>query len=199
MMLALVLSLAGAPLSPALYTPAEAVADVLSSPLEYVGRGPWFGMARWESCLYRNQRVLVVDVYCSRAWPEAFSVRVFSANRGRANFYLESETPATELDRDRYDPSSWKIEVEPPPSRDALPIRVHLDMSFDELRDYEEGRYQLYLPACYTAGGSARCHSDLSSAREAWAAATETFWKEPGQAWQQLIARMRALAEKHGT
>jgi hypothetical protein len=187
------------PVTEAVYTPTQAVADVLSSPLEYVGRGGWFGMARWESCVYRNKRVLVVDIYCAKGWPEAFSVRVFSPTRGRTKLYLESATPVTELTRDRYNESLWNIESEPPPTSTALPTRLRLDMSFEDLRDYEEARYQLYLPACYTKGGSARCHRDLAAASESWSAAVMPFWKSPGKSWQQLIARMRRLAAKHGT
>jgi len=195
--LAFLLSLANAP--PAVYTPAQAVADVLSSPLEYVGRGPWFGMARWESCVYRNKRVLVVDIYCAKSWPQAFSVRVFSPTRGRIRLHIESETVITELSRESYDDNLWQIESEPPPTSDALPTRLRLDMSFDEVRDYEEARYQLYLPGCYTAGGGARCHKALPAAKEPWTAAVMPFWKSPGKDWTRLIKRVRKLAAKHGT
>src|SRR5262245_54602601 len=48
-----------------LFSLEEAVEDALSGPLTYVGTGPWTGNARLKACAFRNQRVLVVNVYCT--------------------------------------------------------------------------------------------------------------------------------------
>jgi hypothetical protein len=183
--------------APPVYTPAEAVEDVLSDPLEYVGRGPWFGMARWEACVYRNGRVLLVDVYCARDWPQAFSVRVFSPGRGRVELYVETEKPAAELTRAEYDDATWKIESERPPGG-GHPA-VELSMSFEQLRDYEERRYRLYLPACYIDRGQPRCHAGLEHAGSRWQSTAGPFWRKPGAAWYRLVQQVRRLAAEHGT
>src|SRR3954447_22582932 len=57
-----------------LYSLNEALQDALSGPWTYVGTGPWTGNQRVKACAYRNERVLVVNVYCTIKEVKAFRV-----------------------------------------------------------------------------------------------------------------------------
>jgi len=183
-----------------LYQPAEAVADVLSGPLEFVGRGSWFGMTRWQSCVYRNAKVVVVDVYCAKLWPRAFSVRIFSPTKGRVRIYLESPELTSALSRKQYNEASWSMESEPPPPHGRVSPPFSLKMTFAQLNVYAQARYKLYLPACFTSGKEARCAEAFAgtAAQKGWAARVVPFWQNPGSSWYQLIEEMRRLAQTHG-
>src|SRR5262245_12532454 len=61
-----------------LYALDEALADALSGPLEHIGSGAWHGLARISVCAYRNDRVIVVNVYCTSKEQRASSIIVFS-------------------------------------------------------------------------------------------------------------------------
>src|SRR5207245_10338099 len=122
----------GAPL----YSLQEALADVLAAPLTYVDTGPWFGMVHVDACLYRNDRVLVVNVYCTKKEQTAFRIDVFSPTRGRVMFYAEAKAPISTLTRAKY--LTFKAEVEPATN---LP-QVALDMTMAKLHDADEARYK---------------------------------------------------------
>src|SRR4051812_40256554 len=72
------------------YSLGEALEDALSGPWTYLGTGPWTGNQRVKACAYRNERVLVVNVYCTIKEVKAFRVDVFSPTRGRVRIYAEA-------------------------------------------------------------------------------------------------------------
>src|SRR5262245_47152956 len=78
------------PRAPGLYSATEALRDVLSGELEYIGTGRWPGMERMRACAFHNQRVVVVNAYCALHEPHAFRVDVFSPQRGRVRIYAEA-------------------------------------------------------------------------------------------------------------
>src|SRR5689334_4119758 len=76
-----------------LYPADEAVRDALSGPWQYVGTGQWPGIRRMYACAFRNERVLVVNVYCGVKETPAFRVDVYSPTRGRVRIYAEAKGP----------------------------------------------------------------------------------------------------------
>src|SRR4051794_7648758 len=64
--------------SSALYAADEALGDALSGPLEYLGTGKWPGIRRMYACAFRNERVIVVNVYCGTSERQAFRLDVYS-------------------------------------------------------------------------------------------------------------------------
>jgi len=190
-----------------LYAPAEAIADALSGPLEHVGTGPWHGIFQIQSCAYRNDRVLVVDVYCTRKEIHSAGLVVFHPRRGRATFYAEARAPISTIDRSRY--LQWKIEVEDPPTEQQLSPGVRTDMTFAELTGYDAARYSLSLPSCFGAlkrssgkalvvdpGGG--CRRKTPEVERAWAEALRALLAEPPAGWAPLLKELRRLAREHG-
>jgi hypothetical protein len=185
---------------PTLYTLDEALHDALSGPLTYLGMGLWTGSQRVPACGYRNERVLVVDVYCTINEVKAFRVDVYSPQRGRVRIYAEGKAPISSLSRRDY--FSFNAETEPPPGPHSRLPSVALTMSFDELRDYDGRRYREFLPTCY--GGveihrpQGGCHRELARYRGEWNDANRGFLRDPPEDWYRLIRELRELARQHG-
>jgi hypothetical protein len=178
----------------------EALADALSGPLTYIGTGAWPGNHRVHACAYRNERVLVVNVYCTLKEVKAFRVDVFSPTRGRVRIYAEGRAPISTLTRRDY--FTFNAESEPPPGRRARLPPVTLAMSFPELADYDGRRYQAFLPSCYGGVENMRrqggCLRDLAPRASEWAETNRSFLRDPPQEWYRIVRELRALASLHG-
>lgn len=184
-----------------LYPPGDAVADVLSGPLEHLGTGPWHGIHRIRVCAYRNARVLVVNVYCTPREMSAFSVIVFHPERGIVRFYAEGRGPISTLAfRDYF---QWTVESKPLPPPGALPARLRLSMTLGELEDFEWKRYQQNLPGCFAGHGpmsgasSPDCYR-APALRDAWRRMSWPFLGAPPPGWGDLVAALRRAAVSHG-
>jgi hypothetical protein len=178
----------------------EALGDALSGPWTYVGTGPWTGNQRVKACAYRNDRVLVVNVYCTIKEVKAFRVDVFSPTRGRVRIYAEGRAPVSTVTRRTY--FTFTGESEPPAGRRARLPPVTLTMSFPELLDYDRRRYQAFLPSCYGGVENDRrqggCLRDLAGHATEWARANQAFLRDPPQDWYRIVRELRALALQHG-
>jgi hypothetical protein len=172
------------------------VADALSGPLTHIGTGAWNGIARTHACAYRNERVVVVNVYCTSKDIRAFRIDVFSPRHGRVRIYAEARSPISTLRRDQY--FTFKAETEPAPGRDAGLPPVTLAMSFAELQAYEKARYERFLPSCY--GGveiqkpQGGCLGDLAPRAAEWAGDNDAFLKQPPPEWYTLVQELRGRA-----
>jgi hypothetical protein len=182
------------------YSLTEAVEDALSGPWTHVGTGPWTGNQRIKACAYRNERVLVVNVYCTITEVKAFRVDVFSPTRGRVRIYAEGSAPVSTVTRRQY--FTFTGESEPPPGPRAGLPPVTLDMSFAELLAYDGRRYRAFLPSCY--GGveinrrQGGCLRGLASRASEWAQTNQAFLREPPPDWYRIVNELRALARQHG-
>jgi hypothetical protein len=183
-----------------LYSLDEALEDALSGPWTHIGTGPWPGNHRVHACAYRNERVIVVNVYCTIKEVKAFRVDVFSPTRGRVRIYAEAKAPISTLTRRDY--FTFNAETEPAPGpRTRLPP-VTLTMSFPELTSYDGRRYQSFLPSCYGGVEIGRrqggCLRDLAPRASEWSATNRAFLREPPEQWYRIVREMRALASLHG-
>jgi len=176
-----------------LYALDEALADVFSGPLEHIGSGPWFGLFRINVCAYRNERVIVVNIYCTVREMKAFSIVVFSRTRGRVVIYAEADAPISTLAKADY--FTFKAESEPVSDKVAP---LSLAWTQAELSAWDEKRYHSWIPACY--GGvelrkpQGGCLQALASHADAWKQRNQPFLDEPPEDWYRVIREMRARA-----
>lgn len=183
-----------------LYPADEAIRDALSGPWQYVGTGQWPGIRRMYACAFKNDRVLVVNVYCGIKETPAFRVDVYSPTRGRVRIYAEAKGPLSAHMRQQY--FTFTAESEPPPGPATGIPAMALTMSFPELRAYEEKRYGAYLPTCYggkeldrAIGG---CLGPLASDKNDWELRNRAFLDQANGDWYRLVREMRLLAMQHG-
>lgn len=181
-----------------LYALDEALADVYSGPLEHIGTGPWFGLFRINACAYRNQRVVVVNIYCTTKEMKAFSIVVFSPTRGRVMIYAEAEKPISQLRRPDY--FTFKAESSPP-GDSSLP-RLSLAWSYKQLTAWDEKRYYKWIPGCF--GGveirnpQGGCLKALAAHAPVWKERNRAFLDTPPDDWYRVVRDMRARAVRDG-
>lgn len=183
-----------------LYAADEALRDALASRWEYVGTGRWPGINRFHACAFRNQRVLIVNVYCTITETQAFRLDVYSPTRGRVRIYAEANGPIS--GRTRHDYFTFMAESEPTSDPLARMPPVALTMSFEELRAYDEMRYHAYLPACYGGEENSRprggCLDALAPRAREWADRNRAFLEHASDDWYRVVREMRAWAARYG-
>lgn len=183
-----------------LYSAEEALHDALSGDLEYIGTGRWPGVERSRACAFRNQRIVIVNAYCTLYEPQAFRVDVYSPNRGRVRIY--AETKGAVSSRRRRDYFTFMVESSPAPSSETRIPRLTLAMAYDELRGYEQRRYEAFLPSCYGGEQHARhiggCLGSLSPRAPEWDAQNRAFLERANDDWYRVIRQMRTLAARYG-
>ena len=166
------------PTSP-LYTITEALDDVLSGPLVFVGTGEWFGNFSIHACVYRNARVLVANEYCTAKETPAFGLVVLSPSRGRIHVYAEAEAAISTLARGDY--ATFRVEVQAP-----VEDPLSLSFTYPELRAWDERRYNTYAPACWVET-SATCAHELEPLLAAWTPSGDAFIDAPPPEWYRLV------------
>lgn len=183
-----------------LYSAQAALRDVLSGELEYIGIGSWPGVERLRACAFRNQRVVVVNTYCSLYEQPAFRMEVYSPERGRIRIYAETQGVVSA--RPRRDYFTFMVEGSPPPSETARLPRLTLQMPYEELRSYEQQRYDAYLPSCFAGEQNQRpvggCLGALSAREGEWTAEHRAFLQDANEDWYSVVRMLRALATRYG-
>lgn len=175
-----------------LYALDEALADAFSQRWTFVGTGEWFGMFRVNACVYRNDRVFIVNIYCTRKEMKAFGLVVLSPTRGRVYIYAEGDqTISTST---RKDWITFKGEAHLPVVDEKVPA-LRLDFTYAELRAWDEKRYYRHGPACYGGVEIKRpqggCIHGLEAQKDAWAARNKAFLDEPNADWYRIVKEMR--------
>ena len=183
-----------------LYPVDEALRDVLSGELEYVGTGRWPGIERSYACAFRNERVLVVNAYCTPKEAPAFRLDVYSPERGRVSIYAEARGGVSAHDRSSY--FTFTAASMPAPGPETRVLPVELPMSYQDLQRHERERYSAFLPSCF--GGKRHeqlegaCLGALAPQSSAWAARNHAFLEQASDDWYRLVRTMRALATLYG-
>ena len=208
------------PTDGASYSPIEALADVRSGPLQHIGTTVWPGVFQIPSCVYRNSRVIVIDVYCTTKEINTFSILVLHPERGRVRIYAEAQAPISTIDRSRY--QQWTLDSEDPPPAGRISPALSTSMNLDQLLAWEQQRNKLYLPGCWVehwsardfpagtsagvigafaerqaASGQGKCRRKGREVAKEWAALAPRL-SDPPPAWYALVKTFRALAPKHG-
>jgi hypothetical protein len=178
-----------APPAAPLYTVTEALDDIAAGPLEFIGTGPWFGNASIHACAYRNSNVIVVNEYCTAREMPALGLIVLSPTRGRIEIYAEAEHAISTLGRNDY--FTFRVAVQPP--LEELPTT--LEMTYAELDDWEERRYNAHANACFHEVGKSGCLSDTPQL-SAWLESATPFVADPPARWYDLAKKLRTLKRR---
>jgi hypothetical protein len=182
-----------APTGHDVYGATEAIADAFSGPWTFVGTGEWFGLFSINACVYKNERVLIVNHYCTSKEMSSAGVIVLSPTRGRVYLYAEGKTPISTSRRDAW--ATFKAEGNLPTNDPPL----RLDFTWGELRAWDEARYYMNAPGCF--GGvenhkpQAGCYR-LDAAVEDWGARNKDFLAEPSEDWYRLVRELRTVAKR---
>ena len=180
-----------------LYPPDEALADALSSPLRHLGTGVWPGRYKIPSCAYRNEKVIVLDSYCTLREMNPTTVWIFHPERGTAVFSASGDRGAlvSKIKRESYEQWGFST-LEPYPG-------LNLAMSFRELTDWEKRRGVFSRGSCgasltTSAPKRASCGLKTPDIEEWWQGYYRPLLEVAPADWYELVKRVRALAPKYG-
>ena len=178
-----------------LYNIHQAMEDVFSSPLEFIGTGEWYGEHPYPSCAYKNDKILIIDNYCSRREITTFSVTFFSPERGYLKIYAYTESTkkaVSKIDRGLYD--SFYVTSQPPPSEGMTEKSLSFDMNYRALRDYNRARAKLHrYVECYEGfkvDYMRGCTDKRISAN--YVDVHESFIKAPNERWYDFVRHIVA-------
>ncbi len=171
------------------FTPELAVNLALSSPLQRVKRG-MFKNDTIQSCLYRNQNVLVVDGYCTNKEAGVVQVVIYSLDLGRVSIYSEPGTAPSNVRRDAYRNEQWSVSWRLPKVENFCS-----GSSLSEVNDFEfvETFDNLCLSnreSCLAAFRDTKnvyCKGFKSDAATEWVSNANEFWDNPPEQWYTLI------------
>lgn len=181
---------APAPAASTFYAPDEAIRDALSGPLELVGVGEWPGVFRRLTCIYRNQRVFVIDEKCSNPRePDQLAVHVLSPTRGRATIYAEAGAPIGSVKRAAYKTFALSSMARRPP-----PAALDLEMTYAQVIAYETDKPGAVPAFCtaYSSRPEPHCTKTVSITPAAYAQQTSAFLANPPDAWYDLVRELVA-------
>ncbi len=193
-LVAVVLAAEPTPTSTPLYPPADAIADALSGPLVPMVGDTGFGPnEKLPDCFYRNDRVIVINRYCSKREINTTGIQIMHPERGVIYFYAEARAPISSITREDYE--QWRIEV-----RDPLPgLRVNQPLA--EVQQWMSRRVREAQQVCWTGFGSpggvpTGCHYKTPEIKQAWMDAHDALLKSTPPGWYELVREMRGLIGK---
>jgi hypothetical protein len=181
-----------APPAKPLYAVADALADAKASPLKRIGIGEWPGNFSIKGCIYRNDRVFVVDVYCTYKEQPAFSTVIISPEKGEVRIYAEADSAISKLTRKDY----FTFYAEGYPVLEELPAPPLATAKFDEVTAWQQ---KLYDSRIKLAGMSA-CSTGMASCDQdpAWDDTATEFIAGPNEDWTWIIDQLRNRAQHRG-
>lgn len=181
-----------APPAKPLYAVTDALADAKAAPLARIGIGEWPGNFSIKGCIYRNDRVFVVDVYCTYKEQPAFSVVIISPEKGEVRVYAEANSAISKLTRKEY----ATFYAEGYPVLEELPAPALATAKFDDVTAWQQKLYdsrirRTGMSACST--GMASCDQD-----PAWDDAATQFIATPNEDWTWIVDQLRNRAQHSG-
>ncbi len=180
-----------------LYTLREAIADVMASPLAFIGTGEWTGVTPYPPCAYRNDRVIVLDNYCTtRKEISTFGIDVYSPTRGWVEIYAtaKDKRPVSKTPRSQY--GSFIVTSGPVPAPGKVEMELTFDMTYQEVERYEGVRAGAGIPSCWQgvhAEPASGCNQEMpAGVGRAFRAEHEAFMKDPPELWYEFARHIIA-------
>lgn len=179
--------------------PVDLILDASPASLRYVGKKLMSGSISVKSCIFENDKVVVIYGNCTKKEAPATNIRILSRTGGMVAVSIEN-SDATErkgsistLRRSSYDGSFTVAYKLTPPVDSTNPDRI----------DVLAGGYP---DLCYTSADlqptrgtpgygkpKTGCTGSLISAQQEWMNLGFPFWEEPGEDWYQFLRSMRSI------
>jgi hypothetical protein len=178
-----------------LYTPSEAINDINSGKLTFVGRALFPGNDQNYSCVYKSQTAFIIYNNClsSKKESAATDLEVLSFNGDLIGFTIlnKSSTPAASSRvRADYD-STWRISVTP-----SQPVSANLTMEqlkklIGNLHEVQEGCLIGRTFEAQKLDSQVFCQGNKNY--PAWKSEAEKFWKDPKEDWYKTLKYLREV------
>lgn len=182
-----------------IYGPEQALADINSGTLVYMGRAIFPGSDQNSTCAFKNAKAYVLYNNCmsSRREPPAMDIEVITYTGNAFKFYVENSSSSTKpistMTRDEYD-GTWSINL--------LFSTLPEGLTFQELKALK-GRISSANGGCFVGKSNAAtdretkgiCFGAHASKLPLWKPVSEKFWQEPTPEFYSTYKKMRKLVE----
>jgi hypothetical protein len=175
----------------ALYGIDEAIDDVLSDKLSYVGSFvPRYAEdGKMKMCVYRGRKTVVFMFYCTKKSVSAESLSIHNIDPRKGSVEVYAEVPehvdVTKVKRDRYYDLNFRVST-------GAPDSFNFNDSIAGFRAYDDVRSKNPGAACQSTRTFPKlCKPAFASELETWATPAERFWNKPGKNWYKLVKLMK--------
>lgn len=175
------------------YTPQDALRDINSGKLTFMGRDLFPGSDQNRTCVYKSDKAYILYNNCMSSKKEApaTDIEVISFDGGVIRFYVENgqnPAPISTLPRSAYD-SSWTVSFNPGPPPGSIGVAG--------LKAYKEKVNPSSSGGCSVGNAFGAqnmntkgfCYGGYKSPE--WMPVAESFWKEPGDDWLKAKQLLR--------
>jgi hypothetical protein len=181
------------------YSPQNALADINSGELKFVGRELMPGSGQNRTCVYQNAKVYVLYNNCmaSRKEAQATDIEVISKQGGSMKFYVEifdAGKPMSKLSRDEYKKGTFSIVYTKTPA----PGNLNISKMSDYIKSNEINGDACFIGESFKAqdmNTKSSCMGEVENKVSDWAPSAESFWKNPPQEWYSTQSKLRKLVE----
>ena len=181
------------------YSALQALDDINSEDLKFVGRDKMPGADLNKACVYKNSKIYLIYNNCMANKKESSTseIEVISKNGGIFRFYAENfdlSTPNSKLKRSQYN-GTWDIRYiagEAPGNLNMTAIKSYLESNSG--RDGvcwvgSSGKAQ-------DLSSKAVCYgTKLSDKLNDWGPSAESFWLNPSDDYYSTLVKLRKLVE----
>lgn len=178
--------------------PQNAVEQVFSGKLTFVGRDLFPGSDQNRTCVYKTDTAYVLYHNCMSSKKEAVAtdIDIIDFNGGITHFYIENKesSPISEMKRSNYS-STWTVDFKqsaPPGNLNMAGLKNYMDSH--SAMNSKSG-------ACFVGGSFkaqdmsvlTQCYGPIKSSPVAqqWGEAADEFWREPGSKWYDALKLLR--------
>ena len=179
------------------YTPNQALDDLNSGELKFIGREIMPGSDQNRSCIYKNNSVYLVYGNCmgNKKEGSATDFQVINMKGHQIKFYHEpfSDDAPSSLQRSQYD-GTWSISYVksdvPGNISGIVPMQNYLkkNLNFPNGVCYIGNSFRAKDPTA-----TASCSGPMKPYQPSWAPAAESFWSKPTADWYSTQASLRKL------
>lgn len=178
-----------------LYKPVDALKDINTGKLTFLGRSLFPGNDQNYTCVYKSETAYVLYNNClsSKKESSATDIEVISFNGDIASFYIQNKTADVAVSatpRSDYN-MTWRVSVTVSPA-------VSSNLTVADLKRFKE-TYTPVSPGC-SIGTTFKAQAMDSKAfcigrvkNPAWQEAGEAFWKEPTAEWYETQKYLRKV------
>ena len=182
------------------YSAQQALADINTEDLKFIGRDKMPGSDLNKACVYKNSKIYLIYNNCMANKKESNTseIEVISKDGGIFRFYAENfdlPTPTSKLDRGQYN-GSWDIRY--------IAGESPGDMNMSAIKSYLESNSGTNGVCWVGSSGKAQdltskavCYGPkLSDKLKDWGPKAESFWLNPPAEYYTTLVKLRKLVKE---
>lgn len=181
------------------YSPQNALADINSGELKFIGRELLPGSGQNLTCIFQNAKAYVLYNNCmaNRKEAPATDIDVISKKGGAVRFYVEmfdTDKKMSQLKRDEYTNGTFSVSY----TKTKPPGVLNVAKTIDFVEKNNNNYNACFIGSTFQASdktAKATCMGELKEKSSEWTTSTESFWLNPTQEWYATQSKLRKLVE----